>query len=1166
MVTQSGTVTILFTDLVRSTELLQRAGDEDAQRIFQAHQKLLRDVAERHGGDAVKWLGDGLMVAFPSAADAVRCAITMQQQARRPAGGGRLDIRVGLNAGEALRDEDDYFGTAVVVARRLCDRAKGGQILSSALVAGLLHGRQAFDFRELGSLELKGIDQPVPACEVIYQPSDPAAFLTQTPFVGRAHESERLQQRLVDARAGRGGLVMLVGEPGIGKTRTMEEFAGHARAGGAVVLWGRCYDGEWAPPFGPFAEALAEYVRDTDADALRADLGYGGPPIARLVPALREKLPEVGEPAPLQPNEERFRLLDAVSQFLIVASKRTPLVLVLDDLHWADNGTIAMLRQIARPAKEHAMLILGAYRDVELDRQHPLAEALGQLRRETEYERLLLKGLDSNEVGELLATAIEHEAPADLVEAVSAETDGNPFFVREVLLHLVETGALVRRDGVWATGTTAVRDLGIPEGVRQVIGQRLSRLSEKANALLSAASAFDGEFRLDVAARVAGVDEADALDAADHALAAQVLRPGHDTGMLDFTHALFRHTLYTELSPPRQVLLHRTIAEALASAHNAPGNAAQIAYHYHRSATLPGAERGVDYALAAADKAEASYAYDDVASFLEIALELMAEDDLRKADALLKLGRAEFASGRVGASVETFLRAASDAAEAGQIETLARAALGDFRTWPVEDLRFVPLLEEALKRLPEDKQALRASVLAYLSFLAGVGEVPKTELTPLSEEQVRWLERGGEAVEVARRSGDGSALAFALFWRQFTLRGPQHAGDRVAMARELLTLARHLGDLNMIRLSYMWLFLGLLDLGDPEMDRALAEYSRMCDEIRVPQSRSLAALYRACRALLKGDVPEAEQLTMEAAGLAEHVDEPEAVLSARWSVASQLTGIRHEQGRLSELEDVLRSRVERDSPHYWVADSALTLLLYESSRSSEARERLLRASELQFLSAFGRAQTGSLAWYSEVAAGLDETNSVALLYELLQPYTGRTIGNRLGRLNFGSADRFLGLLAGALRRWEDAQRHFDAALAMNTRMRARRWTARTYYDYAATYVRRGRKGDRAKALRLLEAALTQFRDIGMPDWTRRAEELQQQIAVPETDVSHPDGLTPREVEVLRLIAAGRTNTEIADELTLSVRTVARHITNIYTKIEARNKVEATDYAHRHGLR
>jgi len=634
----TGTLTLLFTDLVDSTALLQRAGDERAQRIFAGHHKLLKEAVAANGGHEVKWLGDGLMVAFPSAADAVRCAIAMQLAAQRPVAGERLAIRVGLNVGEALQDESDYFGTPVVVAKRLCERAHGGQILCSAVVGHLLSGRQAFAFRDCGALELKGIATPLPACEVVYE-ADPTAMLAHAPFVGRTAEIAKLNQKLQAVRAGRGALVMLVGEPGIGKTRTAEEFADLAAQTGTLVLWGRCYDGEWAPPYGPFTEAIADYSRTADPAELHQHLGLGAARIARLVPALRERLADIGEPAALPPDEERFHLLDAVSQFLTALAAQRPLLLVLDDLHWADKGTITMLRHVARVAPRHRILVLGTYRHVEVDRQHPLSDALGALRREVEYDCIVLKGLDTTAVGTLLETLADQHVNPALVQAISAETDGNPFFLREVLMHLVEEGKLYRADGQWQSRASSIADLGIPEGVRQVITRRLSRLSANANQLLTAASGFNGGFRLDVAATVAALDEAAALDAVDQALATQLLRPGEAADTYDFTHALVRHTLYTELSPSRQVRLHRQIAEAMEHLYgSATGSvqggiaehAAEVAYQYQRSAELPGAERGVAHALAAVERAEAAYAYDEAASFLRTAIELMPSTDPRR--------------------------------------------------------------------------------------------------------------------------------------------------------------------------------------------------------------------------------------------------------------------------------------------------------------------------------------------------------------------------------------------------------------------------------------------------------------------------------------------------------------------------------------------------------
>ncbi len=664
-------LTLLFTDLVGSTELLARAGDERAQRIFGAHHRLLADAVAAHGGDEVKWLGDGLMVAFPSAADAVACAIAMQRASRRPVQGEHLAIRVGLNAGEALRDVTDYFGTAVVVARRLCDRAEGGQILCTDLVAGLLGGRPGFHFAELGRLELKGVAAPVPVLEVRYDARSALGLPAELPFVGRESELTHLGALLPEAAAGRGGLVMLVGDPGIGKTRTAEELAARARRVGMAVLWGHCVDGDWAPPYAPFAEAIESLAASTGTEELRTDLGPGAAALAQLVPSLRRILPDLPDAVPIQPDEERFRLLDAVAQLLVARSARAPLLLCLDDLHWADRSTVAMLRHVARFARGHRLLLLGTYRDAEVGAGHPLAEALGALRRDAEFERIRLEGLEARAVGELLDALAEHDVTGAVAAAITAETEGNPFFVREVVRHLVEEGRFVRGpDGRW-TADRPIREMDIPDGVREVITRRLARLSGDANRLLNAAALFEGSFRFDVVATVAGLDDDPALDALDEALGAQLLVPAGPIDVYAFMHALVRHTLSGALSPSRRGRLHLRVAETLASAASsdaAPVRAGEIAAQYHRARGLPGAERGVEPALEAAAQAEAAGALDEAVGLLRMALDLLSEGDARRPGLLGRLGIAL-------AWARDFDAAVAVGLEAG--EALARAQGGD---------------------------------------------------------------------------------------------------------------------------------------------------------------------------------------------------------------------------------------------------------------------------------------------------------------------------------------------------------------------------------------------------------------------------------------------------------------------------------------------------------
>ena len=633
---QSESATLLFTDVVNSTAQLQQAGDEISAHLFQAHHKLMSEAIAAAGGEELQWLGDGLLAAFSSTANAVRCAIVIQQTARRPTAGARFEIRIGIQMGELLRRDGGYFGTPVVTARRLCDRASSGQILCSRLVADLLSARGTFNFRDLGAFELEGIGVPVGVCEVVYERNDPIAMLNRTPFVGRAAQLDRLSAKLADAANGRGSIAMLRGEPGIGKTRALQEFADCAPQHGAVVLCGSCYEGESQAPYGPFAEAIVNYARIAPMKFANA-IGKRAAIIARIAPALRE-LVDIPELVSLDKEEERFRLFDAVSQFFIDVSRQAPLVLVLDDLHWADRGTVAMLSHVARYVSNNSILLIGAYRDAEVDRRHPMAGALASLNRSRNFESFTFKGLDRAELAQLLEMVGDQNAPDALVKALEDATDGNPLFIREVLLHLLEEGKLLHEARGWMA-EISVDELNLPEGVRQVITRRLMRLSEDTNQLLKVASAFNGAFSIDIAASVAGLDEDAALSAIDAALEAQLLRPGVHADSFDFTHAVIRHTLYAGLNSARRVRLHRKIAEEMERAwgEKTTQHAAEVAYQFWRGAAARGTERGATYAIAAADNAEAAYDHYEVAAFLRIALDLIPENDPKRPRLLARL-------------------------------------------------------------------------------------------------------------------------------------------------------------------------------------------------------------------------------------------------------------------------------------------------------------------------------------------------------------------------------------------------------------------------------------------------------------------------------------------------------------------------------------------------
>jgi class 3 adenylate cyclase len=1071
----SALTTILFTDLVNSTQLMQRAGDEDAQRIFKAHYQLLRDAVNANGGSEVKSLGDGLMVAFASAADAVRCAIMMQQASRRRVRGERLAVKVGINAGEPMSEGDDYFGTPVVVARRLCDRAGPGQILCSAVIESLLAGRQAFSFHDLGPLELKGIAAPVEAREVAYETDRAGVLLTRTPFVGRSKEMARLRAKLDEARAGHGGLVMLVGEPGIGKSRTIEEFAEQAREGGALVLTGRCFEGEWAPPYAPFAEAIAGYAKDADPGALRADLGYGAPPVARLVPSLHERIPDIGEPVPLNPDEERFRLLDAVSQFIIATSARAAVVLVLDDLHWADAGTIAMLRHVARFLPGQRTFVLGAYRDVELDRQHPLADALAALRREAEYERILVKGLDEGEVRALLTDIAEQDVPDAFVQAISAETDGNPFFIREVLIHLADEGKIYQQDGRW-TSTVSIAEMGIPEGVRQVIGRRLSRLSDTANRLLTAASGFNGPFRVGLASSAAGLDERDALDAIDAALEAQLVQPAGDAESYDFAHALIRHTLYAELSPSRQVRLHRGIAEAMERHYGerAVEHASELAYQYHRSAGLPGAERGADYAVAAADQAERLPAWDEVAVFSRMALDLLPEADTRRAQAAGRLGLALVWSTGSDEAAQACAEAADVIAEAQGIDSAA-----DYLAEAVHPLSSanIPaawdLAARGLAIIGERRDATWATLASADAFRRDA-EDPDDVGMPLLTEERRQI------IRVFRQSPDSPAAVGA----QVFFQDVRDREDALAQAAEVRP-----GRLDDLRRAMLLIYRAGDYRSARELFQQLAEGAEREGDIgNAVTSLGQAAL--CCYAL--GELDEGDAALTRCETLASRL------------MATSLVGLLARVARLTsgivrgEFEGILAqfgTRPLQPAPEERWAGALLrtgAAALMARTGHSDAAISLLAT----VLPALERAE-GSLLGYAYVACNAADALWAAERTDYLEVIE-RNLREKVVEPDFRYAgvDGRLSLarLCAVSGRFEEASDWFARARAVLEEQGARPLRAIADHDEALMYARRAADGDRERALPLLDAALVQFREIGMTGWVRRGEDLRKQVS------------------------------------------------------------------------
>ena len=437
-------------------------------------------------------------------------------------------------------------------------------------------------------------------------------------FVGRERELESLRRAWRDAGAGARRLVLLAGGPGIGKTRLAGELAREAHAGG-TVLYGGCQE-DALVSYQPFVEALRHYVRGAPLDGARGRLGPGAVELARLIPELSEHAPAGPQPEPGDPETRRYLMFEAVSALLDAACEAGPVLLVLDDLHWADRSTLQLLRHIVRGQTEAALLILGSYRDLEVAPEHPLAELLADLRRDQLFERLSLDGLDRDGVDALVAAHAGQAAPSALVQTIHSETDGNPFFVEEVVRHLIETGLMFEH------GPAPAR-IGVPEGVKDVLARRLARLSDGCRAVLAQAAVLGREFPFELLPAMAEVDERSAIGALEEALGARLVVEAEGSGYA-FTHALVREVLYGQLSAPSRQRIHARAAQAIEAAQGGDDGEriAALALHYRLAGPTVDAARGIDYSLRAGERARQLFAWDEAAAHWAGALALMERD------------------------------------------------------------------------------------------------------------------------------------------------------------------------------------------------------------------------------------------------------------------------------------------------------------------------------------------------------------------------------------------------------------------------------------------------------------------------------------------------------------------------------------------------------------
>ncbi len=901
------------------------------------------------------------------------------------------------------------------------------------------------------------------------------------PLVGRDEELATLVEALEAGLAGEASLSLVAGEPGIGKSRLVDEITSRARARGATVVWGRCWEAGGAPAFWPWVQALRAYVRDSDPDRLRGELGAGAADIAQILPGLRELFAELPAPPTLDPEGARFRLFDSTASFLRAAGEAQPLVVALDDLHAADAPSLLLLRFLARELRGARIVILGAYRDTEAGAGSVLAEAIGELRREPITRVVRVSGLGLAEVASLIEQITGAPPDERLVVALHRETEGNPLFVGELVRLLASEGHLEEAAG-------AAWEPSIPQSLREVIGHRLRHLSDDCKRLLSVASVLGRDFRLDTLERVSGRSGEELLDGLDEAFTAGVLAevPACPGG-LRFSHALIRDSLYGDLGTIDRLGLHRRTGAVLEALYGQAGEShlTELAHHFLKAAPGGDVDKAIDYARRAGIRAAELLAYEEAARLYDMALDALElkapSDEPTRCDLLLVLGDAQARAGDLASARKTFLGAAEVARRLGAPSALARAALGYggrfvwFRAG--KDRRLIPLLEDALEALPGD-DPLRARLLARLAGALRDHPTPRRR---------SLLSR--EAVVIARRLGDRATLACALEGTYAALSWPRDAEAWLAMARELRQLAEETGDWEQAFSSHFHAFGALMVRADVRAaDAELAGMAALAQDLRQPAQVWSLSIAQGMRALLSGRIEQAERLMHEFAELGPGGQGSDAT-DFYYVLNLQSWAVRREQGRLTEVEPSLVSFVE-EYPNLFLFRCLLASLHAELGRAAEAREELERLAADDFADlGVGTEWFLAASLLARVCAFLGDEARAARLYDALLPYPHCNVYAH-PEVSLGSASRYLGLLAATMHRWKEASRHFERALETNARMGALPWVAHTQDDYARMLLSRGEPGDRERAIELAQRALATYRELGMDSWAERASSLE----------------------------------------------------------------------------
>jgi len=1086
-----GPVTILFTDVEGSTALHTALGEEGAQAVLRACEEVVRREVAEHGGRAIKSLGDGLMVAFTSPRRAVTCSVAIgraldELAERDPSRSVR--VRCGLHTGEVTEHDGDLLGVAVNAAARICTRARGGETLVSDVVRQLCGSISEASFQDRGRLALKGFPERWHLYRVVpAERPQPVGTLGLTPFVGRTQALAELRGRLDQAVSGRGSVVLIAGEPGVGKTRLTQELTAHARRRGLQAFTGHCYETGGDLPYMPWVEILEAATRELPAASLRELLGENAAALAQMVPELRRRLPDIPALVELPADQQRRFLFNSVREYMARVAGIRPHVLVLDDVHWADDSTLLLLEHVSDWLEHVPILVLCTYRDLPIHLSPRLADTMTGLLRRHQATRITLERLTEAEVEEMLQLLSGQPPPPEVTAAIWGDSEGNAFLVEEVYRHLSESGRLLDERGRFRPDLS-IGELDIPANVRLVIGQRLQRLGEPTRRMLGFAALIGRHVGFDVLSAVGEVEGDELVEAMEEATRARIVveETAASEPRYRFGHELIRQTLLAEVSAARRQRQHLRIADALEGLHADPGlQATEIARHLVQSGSAADAMRTAHYLTLAGDRAQTAAAYEEALRHYGQALgRLPPLRDRRRADLLLKIGLTRRSLGQWDDALAAWDEALSILEELGEVEALP-ALCWELCLQLGWAYRF-PEMEEVTRRglaaVGDRESPHRARLLAMAGIAAGAAT--------RFEEATRLV---GEARRLAELAGDPQLhgdVGFVetvhhYFYMQLpeTVEAGRRASDRLRAAGALWNLADTLAFLD-VGLVYQGRF--------AESDVVHLELEPLVERLGHRAAAGVASRnHFATTVAREADLEALARQGRIQAAIARETRNPGTI-----AFACTLQGVvEHWRGAWSEARARFEEGVRQAMPFWYGPHHGFLLVLL--AHLGEAEEVRARLDELEprLPSAFVASTLGSqnlAVLAAEAVSLLGDAERARALHPLVVRAlaTGTVMRQVDGRL----LQTIAGMAAATAGMWVAAEEHFEAALRQAEELPHLLERPHVRHHYGHLLARRGAPRDRERAASLLAEAVCGYAAIGMPRHREMADRLLEDLA------------------------------------------------------------------------